>query len=192
MSYLNSVTMPMRQAPDVSARITPKAKAMNIVLWILQVLWGVFFCFTGFGKVMCYRADVWEHTLHQPVVWFHAVPQGLFVFIGVCEFLGGVGLIVPAMTGTKPKLTAFAAIGLTLVMIFAAIFHIVRDEFSFFVPMNLVLGGVATLIAYGRLIVCPIVSRPISTLRVVMGIATIGALALVGFLPIWYQVTHIH
>ena len=25
-----------------------------------------------------------------------AVPQDLFIFIGVCEFLGGAGLIVPA------------------------------------------------------------------------------------------------
>jgi hypothetical protein len=33
------------------------------------------------------------------VPWFSAVPQDLFTFIGACEFLGGVGLIVPAMTG---------------------------------------------------------------------------------------------
>jgi hypothetical protein len=34
---------------------------------------------------------------------FSAVPQDLFIFIGVCEFLGGVGLILPAMTGVKPR-----------------------------------------------------------------------------------------
>jgi hypothetical protein len=34
-----------------------------------------------------------------------AVPQDPFIFIGVCVFLGGAGLIVPAMTGVKPKLT---------------------------------------------------------------------------------------
>ncbi len=69
--------------------------------------------------------------LHN-VAWFSAVPQGLFVFIGICEFLGGIGLILPAMTGVKPKLTPFAAIGLTLVMILAAIFHIVRGESQLF------------------------------------------------------------
>ena len=73
------------------------------------------------------------------------------MFIGVCEFLGGVGLILPAMTGVKPRLVPLTAIGLTLIMILAAAFHIVRGEFSFFVPMNLVLGGVAAFIAYGRL-----------------------------------------
>jgi hypothetical protein len=192
MSYLNSVPMPLQQSADVSAKITPKAKAMNILLWILQVLLGVFFCFTGFGKVMCYRADVWNHTLHQPVAWFSAVPQSLFVFIGVCEFLGGVGLILPAMTGIKPKLTAFSAIGLTLIMVLAAIFHIVRGEFSFFLPMNLVLAGVSAFIAYGRLMVKPIAAQSISTFRFVTGIGVLGALALVGFLPIWYQVMHTH
>jgi hypothetical protein len=192
MSYLNSITTPLQQAARVVPKTSPKTKTMNIALWTLQVPWGVFFSFTGFGKIMCYRPDVWNHTLHQPVAWFSAVPQSLFVFIGVCEFLGGVGLILPAMTGIKPKLTAFAAIGLTLVMILAAIFHIVRGEFSFFVPMNLVLGGVAALIAYGRLMVMPIVARSISTLRLVTGIVLFGSLALAGFVPIWYQVTHTH
>ena len=165
---------------------------MNIALWTMQVLWGVFFSFTGFGKIMCYRPDVWNHTLHQPVAWFSAVPQGLFVFIGVCEFLGGVGLILPAMTGIKPKLTPFAAIGLTLVMILAAAFHIVRGEFSFFLPMNLVLGAVAAFIAYGRLMARPIAATPISTLRMVTGLAVLGALVLVGYAPISYQLTHTH
>ena len=48
----------------------------------------------------------------------------------VCEFLGGVRLILPAMTGVTPKLTPFAAFGLTLVMLLAAVFHIVRDEWD--------------------------------------------------------------
>jgi len=162
---------------------------MNKTLWTLQVLWGVFFSFTGFGKIMCYRPDVWNHTLHQPVPWFHAVPQGLFVFIGVCEFLGGVGLIVPAMTGVKPKLTPVAAAGLALVMFFAAIFHIARGEYSFFLPLNLVLAGVAAFIAYGRF-ARPTAPAPISTLRMATGLAAFAGLALVGFVPIWYQVTH--
>jgi uncharacterized membrane protein YphA (DoxX/SURF4 family) len=80
---------------------------MNKALWALQVLGGVFFSVTGFGKIMCYKPEVWNQTLHQ-VAWFSAVPQNLLVFIGVCEFLGGVGLMLPAMTGVKPKLAPFA------------------------------------------------------------------------------------
>ncbi len=59
--------------------------------------------------------------------WFSAVPQDPFGFIGVCEYLGGVGLIVPAMTGVKPKLTPFAAFGLALAMILAAVFRIMTN-----------------------------------------------------------------
>jgi len=77
-------------------------------------------------KVLCYKPDVWNQTLHQ-VAWLSAVPQGLFVFLGVCEFLGGIGLVLPAMTGVKPKLTPFAAFGLTLITVLAALFHIMRD-----------------------------------------------------------------
>lgn len=163
---------------------------MNKALWSLQVLCGVFFCFTGFGKVMCYRQDVWDYTLHQPVPWFHAVPQALFVFIGVCEFLGGAGLILPAMTGVKPKLTSLAAIGLTAVMILAAGFHIMRGEFRFFLPLNLVLAGVTAFIAYGRLTARPIAAVSIGMLRMLAGMAVLGALVLLGFAPVWYQMTH--
>ena len=164
-------------------------KTFNSLLWTLQVLWGVFFSFTGFGKVLAYDPAVWNHMLHN-VAWFSAVPQSLFVFIGACEFLGGIGLILPAMTGIKPKLTPFAAIGLTLIMILAAIFHIVRGESSFFVPVNLVLGGVSAFIAYGRLIALPIAARTTSTLRMVTGVAILAALALAGYVPVWYQMTH--
>jgi len=164
---------------------------MNTSLWTVQVLWGVFFSFTGFGKVLCFNQAVWNLMLPR-VPWFSAVPQALFVFIGVCEFLGGVGLILPAMTGVKPKLTPLAAFGLTVVMILAAVFHIVRGEYNFFLPTNLVLGGGAAFIAYGRLLVMPIAPASISTLRALTGFTVLGALVLVGFAPVWYQLTHTH
>jgi hypothetical protein len=164
-------------------------KVFNLLLWTLQVLWGVFFSFTGFGKILACDQAVWNRMLPN-VAWFSAVPQALFVFIGICEFLGGIGLILPAMTGVKPKLTPHAAIGLTLIMILAAIFHIVRGESHFFLPVNLVLGGIAASIAYGRLIAMPIAARSTSTLRMVTGVAMLAALALAGYLPVWYQMTH--
>lgn len=149
-----------------SAPATVAEVAMNVTLWIMQVLWGVFFALNGFGKVFCYNQARWNQALHcQPfflfgvkfVPWFSGVSQGLFVFIGVCEFPGGVGLILPAITRIKPKLTPFAAIGLALVMLFAAVFHIVRGEYVF-LPINLLLGVGATFIAYGRLSMRPIAS----------------------------------
>jgi len=164
---------------------------MNVVLWIAQAVWGVFFCITGFGKVLAYDPAVWSRMLHQ-IPWAPGVSQWLFVFIGVCEGLGGVGLIVPAMTGVKPKFTPLAALGLTAIMILAAIFHIVRGEEHFFLPLNLVLGGVAAFIAYGRWFVRPIAPASAGTLRMLTGAAVVGALVLAGFVPVWYQSTHMH
>lgn len=176
---------------QINCRTSLANRTMNAVLWTTQVLFGVFWSVTGFGKACCIDLAVWNHMLPQ-VPWFAAVPRALFVFIGVCEFLGGVGLILPAMTGLKPKLTPIAAFGLTLIMILAAVFHIVRGEYNFFLPINLVLGGVSACIGYGRLLVRPIAPASVGTFRVLEGLAVLGALVFVGFAPVWYQLTHIH
>jgi uncharacterized membrane protein YphA (DoxX/SURF4 family) len=163
---------------------------MKTTLWTVQVLWGVVFSITGFGKILWYKPALWNQALQQ-VPWLSAVPQDLAIFIGVCEFLGGVGLILPAITGVKPKLTPIAATGLALVMIFAAVFHILRGEYNFLL-INVVLGGVAAFIAYERLLVRPIASASISSFRVLKGMAILGALVLVDFAPVWYRLTHTH
>jgi hypothetical protein len=54
------------------------------------------------------------------VPWSSPAPQDLFIFIGVRELLGGVGL--------------------TQVIILAAIFHIMRGEYNY-VPINVLPGG---------------------------------------------------
>ena len=113
------------------------------------------------------------------------------VFIGICEFLGGIGLILPAMTRVKPKLTPFAGLGLALVMMLAGVFHIARGEYIF-VPVNLVLGGVAAFIAYGRLSVRPIAPGSLSTWRALEALAVLAALVLVDVAPVWYRLTRIH
>jgi uncharacterized membrane protein YphA (DoxX/SURF4 family) len=161
---------------------------MKTTLWIVQVLWGVSFSISGFGKILWYKPALWNQAL-QVVPWLSAVPQDLAIFIGVAEFLGGVGLILPAITGVKPKLTPLAAIGLTLVMILAGFFHIVRGEYNF-LPINVVLGGVTAFIAYERLFVRPTAPASISSFRVLGGLAVFGALVLVDFAPVWYRLTH--
>jgi hypothetical protein len=168
----------------------PRARSgMNVALWTLQVLSGVFWCVTGLGKVLCLNQAVWNQTLPR-VPWFSAIPQDLFVFIGACEFLGGLGLILPAMTGIKPKLTPLAAIGLMLVMILAAGFHIARGEYRSFMPFNLVMAGISSFIAFGRLFLRPIAPATLCASRVLSGIAVLAALAFLGFAPVWQMMAH--
>jgi len=60
-------------APTMLAAVT-----MNKALWTVQVLWGIFFSVTGFGKILCYDPALWYQALQQ-VPWFSAVPQDLFI-----------------------------------------------------------------------------------------------------------------
>ena len=166
-----------------------KVSLLNISLWTAQAFSGVFFSLNGFGKILCYKAALWNQALQQ-VPWLSAVPQDLFIAIGICEFLGGIGLILPALSGVKPTLTPLAALGLTLVMTLAALFHIARGEYIF-VPINLVLGVVPALIAYGRLRVKPIAPASIGTVRALTAFAVLAALILVDIAPVSYRLAHL-
>ncbi|MGW2154550.1 DoxX family protein [Nonomuraea sp. NPDC001699] len=170
----------------------PKARGtrftLNGALWALQALWGFFFAGSGFGKVLMYD-DVLFAAAPRAVAWYAAVPQSLIVFIGIVEVLGGVGLILPAMTKVKPMLTPLAAAGLTLTMILAAGFHIIRGEYEL-VPANLLLGGVAAFITAGRWKLRPVSPAALTTPRVLTAIAVLVALALLTFAPTWYTMTN--
>ena len=41
--------------------------------------------------------------------WVAAVPRSLLTIIAICEILGGIGVILPAVTGILPWLTPLAA-----------------------------------------------------------------------------------
>ncbi|MBB3724963.1 DoxX family protein [Nonomuraea dietziae] len=171
----------------------PKARGkrftLNGALWSLQVLFGFFFAGSGFGKVLLYDGALYA-AAPRAVAWYAAVPQPLIVFIGICEVLGGVGMILPAMTGVRPKLTPLAAVGLTLTMILAAVFHIMRGEYAL-VPANLLLGGVAAFIAVGRWKLRPIAPAILTTSRALKSFAVLGALTLLVFVPTWYTMTNV-
>jgi putative oxidoreductase len=127
-----------------------RSKALHITLWVAQVLLAGMFIMSGFMKV----AQPIEH-LSQTLPWASEVPVALVRFIGISEILGGLGLILPALLRIKPQLTAWAAVGLIAVMIFAAIFHASRGEFSA-IGMNVILALIAAFVAWGRFKKAPI------------------------------------
>ncbi|MET7423118.1 DoxX family protein [Dactylosporangium sp. NPDC005555] len=161
---------------------------LNGVLWTLQVLWGFFFAGSGFGKVLLADATLYAEA-PRAVAWYAAVPQPLIVFIGVAEVLGGIGLILPALTRVGPRLVPLAAAGLALTMLLAAGFHIVRGEYPL-VPANVLLGGVAGFVAAGRWRLRPLPAEPLTTRRVVTSAVVLVVLALTMFAPTWYTMTH--
>ena len=136
----------------VSDEVRP-SKALHVGLWVVQGLLGAMFLAVGAMKATQPIA-----VLVDMLGWPAAVPPALVRGIGVAEFLGGLGLILPAATRVKPMLTPLAAVGLATVLLFATMFHISRGELGA-LPLPLVLGAVAAFIAWGRAAKAPIAPR---------------------------------
>ena len=126
---------------------------MNIVLWILQVLLALAFLMAG-GMKLVQPID----QLGQMMAWVNDSPAMLVRFIGLAEVLGALGLILPAATRIKPILTPIAAAALALVMVLAAITHIVRGEMGDLMP-SVILFILSAFVAYGRFKLVPIAEK---------------------------------
>jgi uncharacterized membrane protein YphA (DoxX/SURF4 family) len=121
---------------------------VNIALWIAQVLLAVVFMAAGVTKTIRYERA------RREMAWVRDVAPGLVRIIGVCELLGGIGLIIPPVTHILPLLTPAAAASLAVVQILAFGFHSRRREWQI-MPVNLGLLALAGFAAYGRMIVAP-------------------------------------
>ncbi len=126
---------------------------MNILLWALQVFLAAVFAWHGW-LYFSGGFDEW-HARQQPGAKPLGLPPALRSFIGICEMLAAVGLILPALTGILPWLTPLAAVGLVLVMIGAAVFHLSRHEHSN-VLLTVVLIAICVIVAYGRWSTMPV------------------------------------
>jgi len=143
----------MSTSPDVSHTSAEKpAKGWSIALWTAQVLLALMFGFAGGSKLFTPIAD-----LAKNAEWIRDLPA-LIRFIGLSEFAGALGMILPAATRIKPGLLIWAAYGLVTVMILATGFHVVRGEFAF-TPVTLLIGAVAGFVAWGRKRKAPIPPR---------------------------------
>jgi hypothetical protein len=118
---------------------------MTYVLWIIQVLLALLFLFAG-GTKLVLPIDVLT-SMGSP----NQVPlPGLFIrFIGVCEVLGALGLILPGLLRTRKGLTPMAALGLVIIMLGAVVLTFVADGLLVTLP-PLVVGVLAAFVAYGR------------------------------------------
>ena len=91
---------------------------MNIILWILQILLGLLFLLAGAMKFVMPYEDMVKATQEAGGV---ILPHWFILFIGLCEVLGGLGLILPWALKIKPGLTPLAAALLVIIMIGAAV-----------------------------------------------------------------------
>lgn len=124
----------------------------NLFLWIGQVLLALAFANVAYGHSIAFES--WSARLGMG--WLNAVGRDRMRIIAALEGLGAVGLILPAATRILPWLTPVAAACLALLMAFAIVFHLRRPGEMRNIVLNVVLGTIAALVAYGRFVVAPL------------------------------------
>ena len=118
---------------------------MNTVLWIVQALLAALFLFGG-GFKLIMPMDEAAQQLGKSV--------GFLRFIGLMEFLGALGLILPGLLRIKPMLTPLAALGLVIITIGATVVNL-QMGLGVMALFPLVVAILAAFVAYGRWRVLP-------------------------------------
>ena len=136
---------------------TSTASTTNRVLWTAQILAALLFLFAGSMKFIMSPEQMRQGPLTLPIPFIH--------FIGICECLGALGLVLPGVTRIHTFLTPLAAAGLTIIMIGAVVVSVLAMG----VPAAIfpgVVGVVTAWIAYARTRVVPLADAPRRSLRV--------------------------
>ena len=123
---------------------------MNILLWVLQVLAALLYGASGVMKVFLFDK------VSQGVPSFGALPREAWTALGILELVCTVGLIVPAALRWQPALTVVAAALLAIESLVFVWVHVRYHEIPPIV-MSGVLGLLLAFIAYGRMVLKPII-----------------------------------
>ena len=123
---------------------------MNILLWVLQGLAALVYGASGVMKVFLFDK------VSKDVRSFAAMPRKAWMALGILELVCTVGLIVPAAFHWRPTLTVAAATLLAIEsLVFIGVHAKYRETGS--IIMCCVLGLLMAFIAYGRMVLKPIV-----------------------------------
>jgi len=131
---------------------THGSRGLHVSLWIAQILLALIFGFAGAMKLF---SPI--EALAKNAAWIRD-SEVLIRFIGTSELAGALGMLLPALTRIKPRMTSLAAVGLFTIMVLATGFHLMRGEAKF-TPMTLALGALAAFVAWGRFRKAPIPAR---------------------------------
>ena len=130
-------------------------RTLNITLWILQVLIGLFLALaSGLPKFFAP-----QEVLNMPIV----LPREFLIFIGTCEIAGGLGLILPGLLRTRTGVTPFAALMLVLLTACATVYQLLAGQVESAI-FAVAVGLICATIAYCRWRVVPLsgaAARPI-------------------------------
>ncbi|UGY90996.1 DoxX family protein [Streptomyces gobiensis] len=127
--------MTAQTAPSTTPIPTPQSRKANIALWTLQIITAGMFLMGAVIKLTASAGSVESFDQIGFGGWF-------LYFIGAAELAGGIGLLVPRLTG-------LAALSLTALMIGAVITEVVVFGGGMVIAPIVALACVAT-IAWGR------------------------------------------
>ena len=123
---------------------------MNTLLWVLQILAALLYASSGVMKVFLFEK------ISHDVPSFGALPRGAWLALGILELVCVVGLIVPAAFHWRSQLTVLAATVLALESVVFVWVHVKYREMAPLI-MSGVLGLLMAFVAYGRMVLSPIV-----------------------------------
>jgi uncharacterized membrane protein YphA (DoxX/SURF4 family) len=118
---------------------------MNILLWIIQIILALLFVASGGMKLVMSTEALLAMGPPSQIVF----PAWFYKFIGLCEVLGGLGLVLPGLFRRQQHLTPLAALGLTIIMIGAVVTSAMAFGFSGAI-VPLITGLLCLFVAYGR------------------------------------------
>jgi len=124
-----------------------RGKGLSVTLWILQGLLAALFLFSGAMKFIMSVEQMTKGT---------SLSGGFIHFIGVCELLGGIGLVLPALLRIMPILTPIAASCLVIIMIGATYISLPMGKAAI---GPAVFGLLLAFVAYGRFRLRPIAPK---------------------------------
>ena len=116
---------------------------MNTALWIAQGILAAAFLMAGGMKAFAFDAFA------EKMDWARPMGRAKVMGIGLAEIAGALGLVLPMLLGIAEFLTPLAALGLVVVMVLAAIFHVRRGEMANLAPPLFMLA-LAAFVAWGR------------------------------------------
>ena len=131
--------------------LTRRERKINAALWTVQVLLALLFLFAGGMKLVAPPEMLKGPGIQFPILFIR--------FIGVCEFAGGLGLILPGLLRIRTGLTPLAAAGLVIIMIGATATTLIGGLGAGAVVPAIV-GALAASIAYGRTRRVPLRTSP--------------------------------
>jgi len=131
-------------------------KNRNRALWTAQILVALLFLFAGSMKFILPTDKLQQGPIGFPMAFIH--------FIGICECLGALGLVLPGLTRIRTSLTPLAAAGLSIIMIGATAVTIVGMGIAPAI-FPAAVGVITTWVAYNRTRIVPLSAIPRQALR---------------------------